>query len=624
MPIHPRHYRLRFLLDLSWTVLFPPSQLCLFTALKITGCSYTSLSVIVRVLLHCLAVPFIGWLRICWDEYSNARAAASSNAASIPRVRGKWPGNLDIAVKLVKSMHEDYLMQFFADLFDEYGVHTLNTRIFWSNQIITIDQEIVKNLLTGIGPDRFHKGYYWQERFESFLGNGIFNRDKEEWRAHRQIARPWFAKERVSDFNIFEKYTDRTLKILSSLITQHGSTTRAFDAQDLFARFTLDTASEFLFGQSLNTLTLELPGQGGHAVKMGPKGSAIDDEFGSFAWAFEDVQVKISTRMRIGNIWPIFELFQDKTQKSNTVIHDFLRPLVDQALDKKNRRDDKLDEGSETFLDHLARSTEDRDTVRFQLLNMLLAGRDTTSTLLSFVVYFLCCHPEVTARLRTEVLDHYGHDGRPALENLKGLKYLRAVLNETLRLFPPVPMNSRLSDNSPRAIPCTSLSTHTTNFSILIPPNTTILYNTFLIQRRKDLWGEDAEVFRPERWLSNNTNIGTDEEVSENDLLFMDPGDGDGLRKMIKDPFIFLPFHAGPRVCLGQNFALNEASYFLVLLLQRFKSFELAEDSMPEGSSPPLHWKKRRSGRQRYERIWPKSSVTTFVKGGLWVRAIPA
>ncbi|KAJ3969298.1 cytochrome P450 [Lentinula raphanica] len=622
MKLHPRHYRIRFLLDLSSTILVP--QLCLVAALTATGFSYTEIPVFSRFLLHFLVVPLVGWLRICWDEYNNARLAASFNAVSIPRVQGKWPGNLDIAIKLVKSMHEDYLMQFFADLFEEYGSHTLNTRILWGDQIISIDQELVKNLLTGAGPDRFHKGYYWQERFEAFLGNGIFNRDQEEWRAHRQIARPWFARERVSDFNIFEKYTDRTLNIISSLKTEDGTKTRAFDAQDLFARFTLDTASEFLFGQTLNTLMLELPGQGNHAVKMGPKGSAIDDEFGSFAWAFEDVQIKISTRMRIGNIWPLFEFFHDSTEKSNAVVHDFLRPLVDKALDRRNRKHIETDEEDETFLDHLARSTEDRDTVRFQLLNMLLAGRDTTSTLLSFVIYLLCCHPEVTHRLRAEILDHYHNDGRPTLENLKSLKYLRAVLNETLRLFPPVPMNSRLSD-SPCAVPCTPLSkAHATN-SVFIPSNTTILYNTFLIQRRKDLWGEDAEDFRPERWLSDRIyDADVDGRTGEENLLSKVIRDGDGLERMIQDPFIFLPFHAGPRVCLGQNFALNEASYFLVLLLQRFKSFELAEDSMPEGSSPPLHWRQRKSGRQRYERIWPKSSVTTFVKGGLWVRAVPA
>ncbi|KAJ4478450.1 cytochrome P450 [Lentinula aciculospora] len=618
MPLHPRHYRLRFLLDLSSTILIP--QLCLFVTLAMIKYEYTSISASVRVLLHFLVIPFVGLLRVCWDEYNNTRAAISLNAVPIPCVRGKWPGNLDVAVKLVRSLHDDYLMQFYAKLFDEYGVDTLNTRILWGNQIITIDHELVKHLLTGAGAEKFHKGYYWQERFEAFLGNGIFNRDKEEWRVHRQIARPWFARERISDFNIFAKHTDRTLEIISSLITKGGSTTRAFDAQDLFARFTLDTASEFLFGKSLDTLQAELPGQGRHAIKMGPKGSAIDDEFGSFAWAFEDVQIKISTRMRVGNIWPMFELFQDKTEKSNAVVHDFLRPLVDQALEKKHMEDNKVGDENETFLDHLAQSTDDHDTVRFQLLNMLLAGRDTTSTLLTFVIYFLCCHPEVTTGLRAEIFNQYGHEGRPTLESLKSLKYLRAVLNETLRLFPPVPMNSRLSESSPCSVPTNN------GHSIMIPPGTTILYNTFLIQRRKDLWGDDADVFRPERWLRRNLNdtnvdIAVDADVLESSNI--QGSDGDGLRKFINDPFIFLPFHAGPRVCLGQNFALNEASYFLVLLLQRFKSFELAEDSMPEGSSPPLYWKERTSGRQRYERIWPKSSVTTFVKGGLWVRAIP-
>ena len=77
---------------------------------------------------------------------------------------------------------------------------------------------------------------------------------------------------------------------------------------------------------------------------------------------------------------------------------------------------------------------------------------------------------------------------------------VRAVINETMRLFPPVPMNLRLSDNAPHAFPS---SANTPKY--FVPPNTVILYTTFLIQRRADLWGDDAHEFRPERWLEPET-----------------------------------------------------------------------------------------------------------------------
>ena len=70
--------------------------------------------------------------------------------------------------------------------------------------------------------------------------------------------------------------------------------------------------------------------------------------------------------------------------------------------------------------------------------------------------------------------------------------------------------------------------------------------------------------------------------------------------------------------CLGQNFAYNEMSFFIVRLLQRVARFELAPDAQPEGSLPPQRWKNG-EGRQAVEQIWPASSVTTCIKVGLHI-----
>lgn len=147
-------------------------------------------------------------------------------------------------------------------------------------------------------------------------------------------------------------------------------------------------------------------------------------------------------------------------------------------------------------------------------------------------------------KLRSEVVTSYGHDGLPSTEDMRELTYriqfpitpihyvvvadadifrpsiVRAVINETMRLFPPVPMNLRLSDNTPHAFPSSANSAR-----YFVPPNTVILYTTFLIQRRADLWGDDAHEFRPERWLEPET-----------------------IKHLADNPFMFHPFHAGPRL----------------------------------------------------------------------------
>ncbi|THH19509.1 hypothetical protein EW146_g1655 [Bondarzewia mesenterica] len=353
---------------------------------------------------------------------------------------------------------------------------------------------------------------------------------------HRSIARPWamVRQNRLSDLNIYDQHAATTINFISSF----AGDSIAFDAQDLFARFTLNSASEFLFGNCLNTLHGKLPVAG--RAKLGPKGSSIEDEFGTFAWAFEDIQVQIARRTRIGKPWPLFELFKDKTAKSNAIVRNWLKPLVESALREKV---------SATYL----LSTDDAEAIRFQILNMLLAGRDTTTLVLSFVIYFLCLHPDVMRRLREEILreeilQEYGEDGQPSIQTMKNMQYLRAVIDETLRLFPPVPMNLRLSDSAPHAFPAIGKSP-----KYHIPPGTVVVYHTLLLQRRPDIWGEDADDFNPDRWL-----------------------DPEYAKRVTENPFIFIPFHAGPRLCLGQNFAYNEMTFFLVKLLQKFRGFELA------------------------------------------------
>ncbi|EIM90846.1 cytochrome P450 [Stereum hirsutum FP-91666 SS1] len=632
--MHPQQYRLRFLLDLTKLLIVP--QLLFFIILYAIRANYNLRYLWQKIVLHLLVVLFAGLLKVWWSDLHDKRNAASLGAEPIPCVRGKWPGNLDVGMRLISSMNDDYIMQYFAELFDEYGVNTLNTRVLWADQIITRDEQIMKYMLTGAGFEKFHKGPYFQEQFETFIGNGIFNRDGAEWQAHRQLARPWFAKDRISDLNLFEKHTTHTLDMIASLPPKimPGSVEvgpQAFDAQDLFSCFTLDTASEFLFRKVRSTLDKPMENQRNSA---GPndKNGLDEDRFAAFEQALQDLQERVTRRNWIGSMWPLFELFRDGTARSSAVVHDFLRPLVDEALKLKADRsatlghvkvqDDLMSAPEDTFLQHLVESTDDSETIKFEVISMLIAARDTTASLLTSGLYFLCIHPEVTARLRQEIVDEYGSNGIPTLERTQNLPYLRAVIEESLRLFPPVAINLRYSTASPQALP-PSVSRDVHGVDILgpryyVPPNTLILYNILLIQRRKDLWGEDAEVFRPERWLG---------PASACDQDGADMQIGDGARRLAKNPAIFAPFHMGARLCLGQNLAYNEVSYFLIRLLQRFESFELAEDAMPAESMPPPDWKlgdKKRMGRRAIERVWPKTRVTTYISGGLWVRAHPA
>ncbi|KAJ3891299.1 cytochrome P450 monooxygenase CYP63 [Lentinula edodes] len=596
--MHPSNYRMRLSLDFL-RILVLPSVVFYFITTHLVK---VHLGLLTAPTLYFTFIIFWSISKSIFTKVLQRAERRRLGAKEIPCVKGAWPGNIDVLVKMLRAFKTSYILDVYLQLFEEYQCTTLNTRILWTDHIISMDQEHIKFILS-TGFEHFWRGRWQKERMERFLGQGIFNRDDEIWRMHRGNTRPFFARERISDFDIFERYTAQTLTIISAT-SSHSRT--PIDVQDLYSRFALDAASEFLFGQNLDTLSATLPVAG--KTKMGPKGSATEDPWGSFASAFEMAQQVITARSRVGYFWPLFELFRDKNAPNAEVVHRWLDPLVKSALSEKEKMEKAgicSPVAEKNFLQHLAESTDDPIIIRDQLLSLLLAARDTTACLLTYVTYFMAIYPEITKRLRSEVLEHCGTSGSVTYEQLRNLKYMRAVINETLRLYPPVPLNVRES----RAGGCTlSPSDYTYRAScdadvmaddprpLHMPGSTAITFLPLLTQRNKILWGSDADVFDPDRWL-----------------------EGERLSRFVANPMMFTPFSAGPRICLGQNYAYNEASFFLVRLLQQFDTFSLAPEAQPSGSLPPLEWK-RRKGRQAEEKIWPAAALTLFVKGGLWVR----
>jgi cytochrome P450 len=247
------------------------------------------------------------------------------------------------------------------------------------------------------------------------------------------------------------------------------------------------------------------------------------------------------------------------------LINEFVNPFIERTL---RLSPDELvtqtkSESGYTFLHALASFTRDRKILRDQLVAVLLAGRDTTASTLSWTFYELAKHPEAWKALRKEVLETVGRDKIPTYDDLKGMKYLQHVMNETLRIYPVVPFNVRVAFKDttlPRGGGPDGLSP----FGILA--GTPIAYSPLVMQRRQDIYPPsfasdptlDAEYFKPERWENWQPR-----------------------------PWTYIPFNGGPRICIGQQFALTEMGYTIVRLCQRFAGLEFR---MPEGlkGSPVL------------------------------------
>jgi cytochrome P450 len=284
----------------------------------------------------------------------------------------------------------------------------------------------------------------------------------------------------------------------------------------------LDTSTEFLFGTTADSL---------------------HNPNSHFAAAFSVVQEVQTARVKIGPFWRLY--WPLRFIKAVWTLDSFVQPFVERSVSmaqKNARPDDGEEEDGSSLTEALSRFTTDPKMIRDQVVSTLLAGRDTTACAMSWLTYELARHPECYAKLREEVLDTLGVDELPTYEQLKNMKYLQHCITEMLRLYPIVPFNIRyaLKDTT---LPKGGGSDGSKPIAVL--KGDPIGYMTLCMQRRKDLFGDTVDDFNPDRWID-----------------------------WIPDPWTYIPFNGGPRICLGQNFALTEMAYATARMAQRYRSIE--------------------------------------------------
>ncbi|KZT35466.1 cytochrome P450 [Sistotremastrum suecicum HHB10207 ss-3] len=482
----------------TWRYIFTP--VFLISALHYASPS-PNRGLIVSGLTYLLIVIIIA----VWDsrdaQQKLAEDAQRLGAVPIPKVKGRLPGNLDILFALVRGDRDDSCGEVFRRWSEEYGP-TYNMNILWADQIITVDPENVKYVVA-TSFSNFEKSRKFNEMFREFLGDGIFTVDGDPWKLHRNLARPFFVKDRISDFDCFERHSSNLLRLVSDKAESKGDID--IDIQDLFARFSLDSTTDFLFGHSTNSLL-------GHE-----DASRKTDQYSQFSAAFKAMTHLCMSRVRIGSTWRWFEIFENKSREPMKIINSFVDPILTRAVQERSVLLDKNVE-HENFLQHLLAADLDTELVRDELLNILLAGQDTTASLLTFTIYCLTLYPYIAVKVREEI-DSQMHGRPPTVEDIKELKYLRSCMNETLRLFPPVPFNIRRSIQS-----CALPSPLSKTKPLYMPAGRSISYSPLLIQRRHDIWGSNALQYDPNRWLVGDAKV------------------------HVTNPFAFLPFNGGPRM----------------------------------------------------------------------------
>ncbi|KAK0731639.1 cytochrome P450 [Lasiosphaeris hirsuta] len=459
----------------------------------------------------------------------NARLATRGPRAA--RVPSKLPLGLGFIYGTIKAMMEHSNLAYWRWMFSHVEGWTVETRLIGRRIVFTADPENVKAILaTQFG--NYGKGKPFHDEWKAFLGDSIFTTDGDLWHNSRQLIRPQFIKDRVSDLQCFEDKMQTLFRAIANggaldgedqPVDMAAGNGKPVDISDLFFRFTLDSATEFLLGKDVKSLST--PRQ-------------------AFAEAFAEAQRVQSITSRAGPLSPLMprKKFNDAMKVINTFIDQYIDRALELSPDELAGKT-KSDAGY-TFLHALAGFTRDRKVLHDQLIAVLLAGRDTTASTLSWTLYELARTPDAVAKLRAEILSVVGPDRAPTYDDLKGMKYLQNVMNETLRLYPSVPFNVRLALKDtvlPRgAGPDGSLPLH-------VLKDTPIGYSTLVMQRRADLYPRasndfaEVEVFSPDRWANWQPK-----------------------------PWQYIPFNGGPRICIGQQFALTEMGYVLTRLFQKY------------------------------------------------------
>ncbi|KAI9650840.1 hypothetical protein NHQ30_000875 [Ciborinia camelliae] len=359
-----------------------------------------------------------------------------------------------------------------------------------------------------------------QEGWEIFeilrvLGNGIINADGDLWKVQRKAGLNFLnaANLKVLTDVALPKYLGETVTQLTLL-----SYKRYDKIIDLEA--------------VLHELTTKLMGRMAYDMDM----HAGDP----FSLAFEYASGATGERFQ-NPLWPVTEMvFGGRFRSSIAKVKAFGAEIVSNAViareEKKQTTNDprSLDSISGSLIHSLLDSIADHQMVADAALNYLSAGRDTTAQALTWAFYLLMRNPNVMDKVRQEVyaLVKEGQFGRSTSYQPTVVPYIMAVFYETLRLYPPVPFEIKQCEQA------TTLPDGT-----FLPKNAVLVWCTWAMNRSKSTWGEDADEFRPERWLENGVLIS-------------------------KTAFEYPVFNGGPRTCLGKKMAEVVAAQVIGTLVE--------------------------------------------------------
>lgn len=375
----------------------------------------------------------------------------------------------------------------------------------------------------------YPKGEEFSEIFD-FLGDGIFNSDGESWRLQRKKAHNLMANHNFKAFLIKSSNSKVYTELIPLLRRLAGEKeAQVVDLQDVFLRFTFDATCELVFGVNPKSLSPEFP--------TVPFSKAMDEAMTVmlFRHTLPPRWWKLLRWLNVGE--------EKKLARARKVIDQFLAEAIKKKRDKINHGNIGGDHNGGDLLTSYIKDTnsmediqESNKILRDTTMNLMLAGRDTTGSALTWFFWLLSKNKQVEEKI-IEELKQCSLEKKEVIESeeLGKLVYLHAALCESLRLYPPVPFEHK-GVVKPEVWPS----------GVEVRPGIKILIFLYGMGRMKGVWGEDCMEFKPERW------------ISEKGKLKYEPSSK------------FLSFNAGPRTCLGKEVAFVQMKTVVAGILSRF------------------------------------------------------
>ncbi|WP_432138193.1 MULTISPECIES: cytochrome P450 [unclassified Streptomyces] len=346
------------------------------------------------------------------------------------------------------------------------------------------------------------------------VGDALFTAYNHEpnWQLAHDVLAPGFSREAMAGYHPMMLDVARQL-------TDHwdraASAGRSVDVPGDMTKLTLETIARTGFGHDFGSFERSRP----HPFVTAMVGT-------------------LSHAQRLNTVpAPAAPLLLRGASRRNEADIAYLDRTVD-ALVRARREGDGV--GGGDLLDRMLATAHPRtgerlspENVRRQVITFLVAGHETTSGALSFALHYLSRHPDVAARARAEVERVWGGTADPGYEQVARLRYVRRVLDESLRLWPTAPAFAREARRD--TVLAGRHPMRRGAWALVLTP---------MLHRAPDVWGEDAERFDPDRFEAAAVRA--------------------------RAPHTFKPFGTGARACIGRQFALHEATLVLGLLLRRY------------------------------------------------------